>query len=69
MLAGPDLGRVPRLEIAKVGLVVELVGGLALGRLDGVGPRIGDLARLGLRAMAGGAIASFLTATIAGIIA
>jgi CNT family concentrative nucleoside transporter len=42
---------------------------IQLGGIGGIAPgRRKDLARLGLRAMAGGAIASFLTATIAGII-
>ena len=40
---------------------------IQLGGIGGIAPgRRQDLARLGLRAMAGGALASFLTATIAG---
>ena len=42
---------------------------IQLGGIGGIAPnRRQDLARFGLRAMAGGAIASFMTATIAGII-
>ncbi len=42
---------------------------IQIGGIGGIAPdRKKDLARFGLRAMAGGAIASFMTATIAGII-
>jgi CNT family concentrative nucleoside transporter len=44
--------------------------GIQIGGISAVAPgRKSDLARLGLRAMFGGAIASWLTATIAGILA
>jgi len=40
-----------------------------IGCIGGIAPeRRGDLARLGLRAMVGGALASCLTATIAGLL-
>jgi len=43
--------------------------GIQLGGIGGMAPkRRKDLAKLGMRAMFGGAIASWLTATIAGII-
>ncbi|MFW6161178.1 MAG: NupC/NupG family nucleoside CNT transporter [Planctomycetota bacterium] len=43
--------------------------GILLGGIGGLAPqRRGDLARLSLRALAGGAMASFLTACIAGIL-
>ncbi len=43
--------------------------GIQLGGIGGIAPdRRSELARLGLRAMVGGAIASWLTATIAGLI-
>ena len=42
---------------------------IQIGGIGGIAPeRRGDLARLGLRAMFGGALASWLTATIAGIL-
>ncbi|NOX59264.1 MAG: NupC/NupG family nucleoside CNT transporter [Planctomycetes bacterium] len=42
---------------------------IQLGGIGGIAPeRRSDLARLGLRAMIGGAMASFMTATIAGIV-
>ena len=50
--------------VANVGSIAILIGGIG-----GLAPeRRGDLARLSLRALAGGAIASFLTASIAGIL-
>ena len=43
--------------------------GIQLGGISALAPeRKSDLARIGLRAMFGGAIASWLTATIAGIL-
>jgi CNT family concentrative nucleoside transporter len=43
--------------------------GIQLGGISALAPeRKSDLARVGLRAMFGGAIASWLTATIAGIL-
>ena len=42
---------------------------IQIGGIGGVAPeRKGDLAKLGLKAMTGGALASWLTATIAGIL-
>jgi concentrative nucleoside transporter, CNT family len=42
--------------------------GIQLGGIGGIAPdRRGDLARLGLRAMLGGTLASFLTACIASL--
>ena len=44
--------------------------GIQLGGIGALAPeRRGDLARLGLRALAGGALASFMTATLAGLLA
>jgi CNT family concentrative nucleoside transporter len=43
--------------------------GIQLGGIGGIAPsRMGDLAALGLRAMIGGSLAAFMTATIAGIL-
>ncbi len=43
--------------------------GIQLGGIGGLAPdRRGDLARLGLRAMIGGTLASFINACIAGIL-
>jgi CNT family concentrative nucleoside transporter len=43
--------------------------GIQLGGIGGIAPeRMGDLAELGLRAMVAGSLASFMTATIAGIL-
>ena len=42
---------------------------IQIGGIGGIAPeRRGDLAKIGLKAMFGGAIASWLTATIAGIL-
>jgi CNT family concentrative nucleoside transporter len=42
--------------------------GIQLGGIGGIAPRrMGDLAALGLRAMIGGMLAAFMTATVAGI--
>ncbi len=42
--------------------------GIQLGGIGGIAPRrMGDLASLGLRAMIGGSLAAFMTATIAGV--
>ena len=48
-------------NFASIAIQIGGIGGIAPGRRK-------DLARFGLRAMAGGAIASFMTATIAGIL-
>jgi CNT family concentrative nucleoside transporter len=43
--------------------------GIQLGGIGGIAPdRRGDLARLGLRAMLGGTLASFMTACFAGLL-
>lgn len=43
--------------------------GIQLGGIGGIAPnRMGDLASLGLRAMIGGSLAAFMTATIAGVL-
>ena len=43
--------------------------GIQLGGIGGIAPkRMGDLAALGLRAMIGGSLAAFMTATIAGVL-
>ena len=43
--------------------------GIQLGGIGGIAPnRMGDLASLGLRAMIGGSLAAFMTATVAGVL-
>jgi concentrative nucleoside transporter, CNT family len=43
--------------------------GIQLGGIGGIAPsRMGDLAALGLRAMIGGSLAAFMTATVAGVL-
>ena len=43
--------------------------GIQIGGIGGIAPeRMGDLAQLGLRAMIGGSLAAFMTATVAGIL-
>jgi CNT family concentrative nucleoside transporter len=44
--------------------------GIQIGGIGGLAPtRKGDIARLGFRALLGGSLASFMTATIAGLLA
>ena len=43
--------------------------GIQLGGMGGIAPtRMGDLADLAFRAMIGGSLAAFMTATVAGIV-
>jgi CNT family concentrative nucleoside transporter len=48
-------------NFSSIAIQIGGIGGLAPGRR-------GDLARLGLRAVLGGSIATFMTATIAGVL-
>jgi CNT family concentrative nucleoside transporter len=43
--------------------------GIQLGGIGGIAPkRMGDLADLSIRAMIGGSLAAFMTATVAGVL-